>query len=879
MSDSSEASSEEDDFLFPNTDPHADEFAEPRRKRRKTGRDNKESAALGVFGSDSDDEKPGQRWKSRNLRGKRMGFVASTADGQEKQDDDRGGDEDELEEEDENEMQGLQVEDTPGLRSSTGAGLGWTSTPRARSPQTVSQKQDMGTPLGLGFTPSSAQQAYTGTREFTNVEPTTPPVSRPSHFGAASKGGMNKNSFAAKMMAKMGYVAGQGLGSSGQGIINPIETKLRPQGAGLGAVKEKTQQAKDEAKREAARRGEVLEDSSEEERKRKRKAREKQRLGGGSGTSTPTPNARTKYRTVADIEAAAQGLKVPNVLKSLIDATGKETKLLTSTSGLMTPNHEAVDGESTKIAKRAKRDLDAFADAWNAESERKKYTDAQERQLSREIEANNLAIEQSRALAKALDSLHLQHDASLDEQWDGLIQNLEILQVEFGERIEEYGLVEAAIASMEPLFRRKMEEWLPLQTPEILVPTLRRLVPILGISQNHTGDRKSTTFYESMIVTLWLPKVRTALVNDWDVHEAKNAVSLLESWKQILPSFVYEQLLVQTIVPKLINAIRQWKPRSNRKHHSHTAPHKWLFEWLPLLDEDQRDLKNTSGVMGEVRRKFRTAFDHWDIGRGVIEGLAHWRNLLQSDLDNILRNHLLPRLARHIRHKLEINPSEQDLSPLEDVLKWTDFFTPHIMGELLVADFFPKWHDVLHVWLTSDPNYEEVSDWFSWWKAQIPAAIRDLPPAAAEWQKGLEMMALAVDLGERAADELPAPVAPPRAPREPTQSADGHKVVQTAENVISATTAAIEEDMSFKDQVDQWCMSENLLMMPMREAHATTGLPVFRITASATGKGGVLIYLKGDVVWAQSRARDGWYPIGLDHSLVDRAEGKAGHGI
>lgn len=69
-------------------------------------------------------------------------------------------------------------------------------------------------------------------------------MSRPSNFGGLAKGGMNINSFAAKMMAKMAYVAGQGLGSSGQGIINPIETKLRPQEAGLGAVKEKLNRRK-----------------------------------------------------------------------------------------------------------------------------------------------------------------------------------------------------------------------------------------------------------------------------------------------------------------------------------------------------------------------------------------------------------------------------------------------------------------------------------------------------------------------------------------------------------------------------------------------------------------------------------------------------------
>ena len=250
-----------------------------------------------------------------------------------------------------------------------------------------------------------------------------------------------------------------------------------------------------------------------------------------------------------------------------------------------------------------------------------------------------------------------------------------------------------------------------------------------------------------------------------------------------------------------------------------------------------------------------------------MEGLSHWRNLLQSDLDTILRHHLLPHLASHLRTDFEINPQEQDLSPLNDVLKWQEYFNPEVMAELLVAEFFPKWHDTLHLWLTSDPNYEEVGEWFTWWKEQIPEAIRDLKLAADEWQKGLEMMALALELGDRASEELPAPV--PRETKDFTKHVNGHKAA-TAEKALPATA----EEMSFKDQVDQWCISENLLMIPMREAHATTGLPVFRITASATGKGGVLVYLKGDVVWARNRTRDAWHPIGLDNSLVDRAEGK-----
>lgn len=142
-------------------------------------------------------------------------------------------------------------------------------------------------------------------------------------------------------MAKMGHKQGEGLGAKGQGRAEAIEVQLRPQGAGLGAVKEKSKQAKEEEKRQAALRGEVLEDSEEEEKKRKKKLKEKRMSGVKSGGATPS-RPKTKYRTAVEIEAAADGLQVPNVLKSIIDATGSETKVLTSTSGLMSSQYSTM---------------------------------------------------------------------------------------------------------------------------------------------------------------------------------------------------------------------------------------------------------------------------------------------------------------------------------------------------------------------------------------------------------------------------------------------------------------------------------------------------------------------------------------------------------
>ena len=80
---------------------------------------------------------------------------------------------------------------------------------------------------------------------------------RGGNAGAGS-GPKGANSFAARMMAKMGYKEGQGLGSSGQGIVTPIEAQARPTGAGLGVVREKTKQAREEEKRAAASRGDEV---------------------------------------------------------------------------------------------------------------------------------------------------------------------------------------------------------------------------------------------------------------------------------------------------------------------------------------------------------------------------------------------------------------------------------------------------------------------------------------------------------------------------------------------------------------------------------------------------------------------------------------------
>ncbi|KAL9120164.1 MAG: hypothetical protein Q9187_003279 [Circinaria calcarea] len=710
-------------------------------------------------------------------------------------------------------------------------------------------------------------------------------------------------SFAARMMAKMGHVQGQGLGATGRGRLAPIETQVRPQGAGLGTVKEKTRQAKEEEKREAAFRGEVLEDSSEEERKRRRKKKEDRIRGTSSGTSTPgglKQKPKLKYRTAAEIEAAADGLQVPSVLKSIIDVTGKEARLLTSASGLLTPNESMVPSETdaTKIAKRARRDLEAFADEWTALSDRKKFFELQSSQIIGEIDEQQGDIRRLQGIIDVVQKLQaLSVDSNgiddISSTWETITRRLESMEIDCREEIDTFALREVAVAAIHPLFRVAMQDWLPLENPTYLVAYLKRLYHIFGIDSdpddsaltlqndhyNPRSRHKSTTHYETMIYTLWLPQVRNAITNEWDVHNPAPLITLLQAWKPLLPPFILANVIDQLIIQRLNAAIAEWKPRTRKSQKPDSQPpHLWLFPWLQYLPDHHTDPTSPSGLLTDMKRRLRSVVSTWDLTAGIPPGLHHWRDVLRDELDALLLRHLLPRLARYLSDDFIVDPSEQVLDPYTTVLNWLPFFKPSTFAALLVAEFFPKWHDSLFQWLTStdpEPNYDEIGQWLLWWQEQIPQEINTLPSVEAEWTKGLETINLALELQEEGLNvhrHLRPPAAGPTKPLLPSTPARS----TNANQPIGPVTPKLPPppETTFKDVVEDWCTENNLWMRALGEAHEQTGLPLYRITASPDGRGGVVAYLKGDVLWVRNKKDKGvWEPRGLDAGLVGVVEG------
>ncbi|KAL8761140.1 MAG: hypothetical protein Q9184_002715 [Pyrenodesmia sp. 2 TL-2023] len=714
--------------------------------------------------------------------------------------------------------------------------------------------------------------------------------------GLSASPAAKPNPFAAKMMAKMGYKEGQGLGAEGKGRLAPIETQQRPTGAGLGAVREKTKQAKEDEKREAAFRGEVLEDSEEEDRKRRKELRKKARTSAVGGIGGTPARQKPKYRTAAEIEASAEGLEVPNVLKSIIDATGSEMKLLTSTAGLMSSQNSMVAGETeaAKIARRARRDLEAYAEEWNIVSERKRDSELQEAQVFQELAEQDEDIRALEAAINAIQELQLSTTEDLvgsnnESAWENAIRKLESLESEFMDTIDASILQEVAVAAIHPLFKRAMQDWHPLEDPTSVSTYLTRISKLLRLSPPSSGKdlalnfdplvranriSKSTTPYEAMLYTLLLPPLRHTITNDWDPTDPGPLLAVIQTWSPILPSFILTHLTHNLIPTRLIALLSTWKaskPTSARRPQP--SPHTYIFPWLPYLPPQQLSLTSGTGLFFALKDKLKSLFQSYPLSSPPPNTLTSLLPILPAAfLKEALTRHLIPRLSSHLSNNFLIDPSDQDLTPLTEALTW---LTPSwslsstAAASLLESEFFPKWHQVLYLWLTSSPNYDEIRQWFLWWKEQFPPSIRDHNIIAAEWTKGLETISLALDLGpENVASQLPPPAA---GPVRPLAISSASKLSQQPPKLKPVEA---EEPITFRAVLESWCADNNLLFVPMRVADPGSGLPLFRITASAQGTGGAVVFLRGDVVWAREGKKGGFRPVGLDEGLLERAEGR-----
>ncbi|KZV96357.1 TFP11-domain-containing protein [Exidia glandulosa HHB12029] len=693
--------------------------------------------------------------------------------------------------------------------------------------------------------------------------------SQPASPAAASLSASEKQhfsklegSFGARLMAKMGWQTGTGLGTSGEGIVTPIESKLRPGKIGIAfkGFKEKTEQSKAEARR----RGEAVSDE-DEGRPGKKKGSKKSAAPVDRSAAWKSKPARRAKKAPLEHKSYEQILQEAGPAQTqqqevIIDATGaggpREISSLADMAS-WTPSTDTMRIPEVRhnlrlIVDMCKGELDGLAREARALEERKKWVEKEDKRLRNKMKDEAQLIARLQAIHLTVDAINTKAQDSSSTP-SSFTSDLVRLVEEYPKEYAAYNLDHIVIGAVAPLVRRELMSWSPLDDPTArgLTEALKQWIPALKMTIPEpplTEIDKPMTAYDSLLWNAWLPKVRSSLNNEWTPSDAAPAIRLYEAWVPLLPPFIRDSLLDQVVLPKIQKTVTDWTTRSG------SALRGIVFPWLPFVGLRVEEL------LGEAKRKVKSAFRSWKASDDVPTELFLWKDVFPAaEWENLHLKYVVPKLGATLRDDLRINPRAQDLEPLKRVLAWSGTLRSTTLNALLEQEFFPKWLDALHTWLVyPSANLGEIAEWYEKWRAELPG---DLDAVKTGLARGLKLMSDAMAMGD---DRSKLPKPEHRRPGSPAPATTTKTPAPAPRRSARAT------EITFRALVEEHAAQHNLLVLPTQRVHEKSRMPLLRVSKSVEGRGGLVIYVLDDAVWtAPEGGGDGsWRAITMDEMVV-----------
>ncbi|KAF9144352.1 hypothetical protein BGX30_013060 [Mortierella sp. GBA39] len=736
------------------------------------------------------------------------------------------------------------------------------------------------------------------------------PVKVNKDYGAFSAKG---SGFGLKMLEKMGWKKGYGLGAGGSGIVEPIQTKLRPVKMGIGfkGFKEKTDQDRAEEKR----RGLVSSDEEEQPDKRKAKSILKKeseyevKTDGWKKTNSRSSRKGPKieYKTAAEIQEEIELGDLPMAQaqpQKILDMTGKTVRELTSASQIRTAvamSHERfpeLRHNMELMADISTTDLEQVARSQKVDHIRIQVLAKESVRIQQQVDKDELDLER---LAKAMaitdqcsriaDEIRLSTSdttgvTAVEMQEDFIAkafqEPFDLFSGLYYDEYEMYQLDQVVVAAIQDAFKKLFKGWDVLTNPTRGAGLFRKWQKLfktskVSYSQNWSGanadgdgngyyggkpaPQNSMTAYESLLHHHWLPKVRSALNNAWDPRDSDPVIELLEAWAPpVLPLFMQDNIITQLVLPKLHKEIEKWSPRDSLMLHT------WIHPWLPILGQTRMDQE----LFGDVRRKLSSALAAWQVlDPSALTVLSPWKGVFEAaDMELLLLRSVLPKLVEGLG-AFEVNPRDQKIEILQATLPWYPFFPSTTFSSLLVNEFFPKWHQVLYLWLThpTTTDLDQVSQWYQWWKSLFPAELLQETGVATGFRQGLDMInQFMAGLNIMA----PADVAQAQA------QAQGKGKAGAGTNGASLDTFGrlqtkkhLVQSVSFKELVQDYATQNSLLFVMTKLSHERSGRPLYRLGGNSTGTaGGILVHMTEEVAFVKAEDTGIWMPTGLEELMV-----------
>lgn len=517
----------------------------------------------------------------------------------------------------------------------------------------------------------------------------------------------NTKGIGSKLMSKMGYVPGGGLGKNLQGIATPIEAIQRKGRGTIGAYgSEKTKGS-----------------SKSEGRKCNQ---EKQSKDAIKGKST---NAHDKFRTKRNkkyVTIDEQRLEIDEdvpplgVLKTsdikVIDMSGKHAKVFTGYENIRqasAPNIDYIDLSLDEEAFEEPENMKQFSEIIETLEDELFHIDRKLVHEKDKFEVLNADFEKFKKIydREEADIRAMEEIANILDECKDSCDNeplvvalntcsdcFSFLKLDFEDEINRLDIFTEIMEFIYPAVERAFKNWDALKHAKegaqimALLDEVLTLLPQPGQDSYavipgcpHKLKPFDVILYESVF-----PKISLA-VNSWDVRNPQQMIEILQWWDVILQKWMMTKLFDYFIFGRLLSAIQNWDFGTEMSTIASC-----LKPWI-------RDIGDKMIIISAViRQRLSTFLSSWNPLPGdaniVTKGCL---DILEvTDRHAFVVEHVLPKLVKQLNNA-SISHLDSCFRPLQLLLEWADCIPHQILVDTLSKHFFSKLTQTLQLWIRS----------------------------------------------------------------------------------------------------------------------------------------------------------------------------------